>query len=90
MTPETGSSVTIEGMPIGVFENELTVQLWQPVTIRGFTFNMGDNVTLDRTKVAKTPAVGGNFAWLFATYQAERTGEPVRIVLEPAATPALA
>ena len=38
-------------MPIGLFENELTVQLWQPVTIRGFTFNVGDNLTLDQTKV---------------------------------------
>jgi cbb3-type cytochrome oxidase cytochrome c subunit len=59
-----------------LFENELTVQLWQPVTIRGYTFNVGDNVTLDQTKVVKTPAVGGDFAWLFATYQAERTGTP--------------
>ena len=76
VTDDTGDSVTIEGMPIGVFENELTVQLWQPVTIRGYTFNVGDNVTLDQTKVEKTPAVGGDFAWLFATYQAERTGNP--------------
>ena len=63
-------------MPTGVFENELTVQLWQPVTIRGYTFNVGDNVTLDQTRIVKTPAVGGDFAWLFATYQAERTGNP--------------
>ena len=41
-------------MPIGLFENELTVQLWQPVTIRGYTFNVGDNVTLDQTKIQKT------------------------------------
>ncbi len=26
----------IEGMPTAVFENELTVQLWRPVTIRGY------------------------------------------------------
>ena len=71
-----GSSVTLEGMPIGLFENELTVQLWQPATIRGYTFNVGDNVTLDQTKIEKTPPVGGDFAWLFATYQAERTGNP--------------
>ena len=76
VTDDTGTSVTIEGMPIGVFENELTVQLWQPVTIRGYTFNVGDNVTLDQTKIEKTPPVGGDFAWLFATYQAERTGNP--------------
>ena len=66
--------IEIEGMPAGTFENELTVQLWRQVTIRGFTFNVGDNLTLDRTKVAKTEAVGGNFAWLFATTEAERTG----------------
>jgi cbb3-type cytochrome oxidase cytochrome c subunit len=76
VTSDTGDSFTIEGMPIGLFENELTVQLWQPVTIRGYTFNVGDNVTLDQTKVVKTAAVGGDFAWLFATYQAERTGTP--------------
>jgi cbb3-type cytochrome oxidase cytochrome c subunit len=69
-----GRAVTIEGMPIGTFENELTVQLWQPVTIRGFTFQVGDNLTLDRTRVAMTAANGGNFAWLFATTEAERTG----------------
>ena len=46
------------------------------MTIRGYTFNVGDNVTLDQTKIQKTPAVGGDFAWLFATYQAERTGNP--------------
>ena len=65
-------------MPIGTFENELTVQLWQPVTIRGFTFNVGDNLTLDQTKVEVTPAEGGNFAWLYATYQAEQTGNDSR------------
>ena len=54
--PDTGSKLTIEGMPIGVFENELTVQLWQPVTVRGYTFNIGDNVTLDQTKIQKTAA----------------------------------
>ncbi len=70
------STVTVEGMPIGLFENELTVQLWKPVTIRGYKFNVGDNVTLDQTKVEQTAAEGGNFAWLYATYQAERTGNP--------------
>jgi mono/diheme cytochrome c family protein len=67
-------AITIEGMPIGTFENELTVQLWRPVTIRGFTFNVGDNLTLDRTRVQKADPVGGNFAWLYATTEAERTG----------------
>ncbi len=80
--------VTIEGMPIGLFENELTVQLWKPVTIRGYTFNVGDNVTLDQTKIQKTPAVGGDFAWLFATYSQERIGNQLRVVLESSASPA--
>ena len=71
---DDGKPVTIEGMPIGLFENELTVQVWKPVTIRGYTFNVGDNVTLDQTKVQKTPAVGGDFAWLYATTAQERTG----------------
>ena len=76
-------------MPIGLFENELTVQLWKPVTIRGFTFNVGDNVTLDQTKVQKTAAVGGDFAWLFATYQARsRPGPSFETLLEPAAAAA--
>ena len=61
-------------MPIGLFENELTVQVWQPVTVRGYTFGVADNVTLDQTKVKKTPAVGGDFAFLFADHQAEQTG----------------
>lgn len=71
---DDGSSVTIEGMPTGLFENELSIQLWKPVTIRGYTFSVGDTVTLDQTKVQKTPTVGGDFAWLYSTYQAERTG----------------
>jgi cbb3-type cytochrome oxidase cytochrome c subunit len=74
LKPEDGKAVTLEGMPIGLFENELTVQLWKPVTIRGYTFNVGDNVTLDQTKVQKIPAVGGDFAWLFAAQAQERTG----------------
>lgn len=72
--PEAGKDITLEGMPIGVFENELTVQLWKPVTIRGYTFNVGDPITLDQSKVKKTEADGGDFAWLFATTQAEKTG----------------
>jgi len=77
VTADQGSTVNVEGMPIGLFENELTVQLWQPATIRGYTFNVGDNVTLDQTKIQKVPAVGGDFAWLYSTYQAERTGNPL-------------
>ena len=74
LKPEVAGELTIEGMPIGTFENELTVQLWKPAIIRGYTFNVGDTITLDQTKVSMTPAEGGNFAWLYATYQAEKTG----------------
>jgi cbb3-type cytochrome oxidase cytochrome c subunit len=76
ITPEDGKPVAIEGMPTGLFENELSVQVWRPVTIRGYTFNIGDNVTLDQTKIERSPGRGGNFAWLYATYQSERTGTP--------------
>jgi len=73
--PDDGkTAITIEGMPIGLFENELSVQLWQPATIRGYTFNVGDIVALDQTKIQKVPAVGGDFAWLYSTDQAEKTG----------------
>jgi len=80
--PDDGSSITIEGMPIGLFEEdpspsskkELTVQVWRPVTIRGYTFNIADNVTLDPRKIQTTPPNGGNFAWLYATHESERTG----------------
>ncbi|MFO0891040.1 MAG: hypothetical protein U0790_18085, partial [Isosphaeraceae bacterium] len=72
--PDDGAPVSIEGMPIGTFENELTVQVWKPVTIRGYTFNIGDNVTLDQTKIRKVPGVGGDFAWLYATWAQERAG----------------
>jgi mono/diheme cytochrome c family protein len=68
--------ITVEGAP-SLFENELTVQLWQPVTIRGYTFNIGDNITLDQTRIQRTPGTGGNFAWLYATAQNERTGTPI-------------
>lgn len=65
----SGEAVTIEGMPISTLDNEVSVALWRPVTIRGYTFNVGDTVTLDRTKAAFTPAVGGDFAWLYAGAQ---------------------
>jgi hypothetical protein len=76
LKPDDGASITIEGMPTGLAENELTVQLWRPVSIRGYTFNIGDNLALDQTKIQQTASVGGNFAWLYATSQAERTGNP--------------
>ncbi|MBV8232010.1 MAG: c-type cytochrome, partial [Planctomycetaceae bacterium] len=74
LSGDDGKPIVIEGMPIGTFENELTVQLWQPVTIRGFRFHVGDNLTLNASMVEVTPPKGGDFAWLSATYQAEKTG----------------
>jgi cbb3-type cytochrome oxidase cytochrome c subunit len=74
LKPFDGKPLTLEGMPIGQIEDEVTVQLWQPLTVRGYTFNVGDNVTLDRSRFEKTAAQGGDFAWLFATSEAERTG----------------
>ena len=35
VTDLQGSTVPIEGMQIGLFENEVTIQLWQPLTVRG-------------------------------------------------------
>jgi cbb3-type cytochrome oxidase cytochrome c subunit len=72
LKPDDKKGVTLEGMPIGSFEDELTVQLWKPVTIRGYAFNVGDTVTLNKTKVATTPARGGDFAWLYAGYESDR------------------
>jgi cbb3-type cytochrome oxidase cytochrome c subunit len=76
LAPDDGSAITIEGMPTGTFENEATVQLWKPVTIRGYTFNIGDNLTLDQTKIRKEEGVGGGFAFLYATSQSEKAGSP--------------
>jgi cbb3-type cytochrome oxidase cytochrome c subunit len=77
VSADDGKPVMIEGMPIDLFDNELTVQIWKPVTIRGYTFSVGDNVTLDDRIVAKTPAVGGDFPFLFAEYQRARTGTAI-------------
>ena len=89
LSADSGRSTTIEGMPTGLFENELTVQLWKPVTIRGYTFNIGDNLAIDRTKIQKAEGIGGSFAFLYATSQAERTGTPFETLLE-SATPTTA
>ncbi|APW63982.1 c-type cytochrome [Paludisphaera borealis] len=75
--PDDGAAATLEGMPTGQFENEVSIQLWKPVTIRGYTFNVGDTVTLDQTKIERKPGVGGDFAWLYSTHQAEKAGTPV-------------
>ena len=69
-----GKAVVIEGMPIGQFEDDLTVQLWKPVTIRGYSFSPFDTLTLNAKNVVKTPGVGGDYAWLYATTIAEQTG----------------
>ena len=61
------------------------VQLWQPVTIRGYTFNVGDNVTLDQTKIQKTPAVGRRLRLALRDLPGGTDGHAVRVVLEPAA-----
>jgi cytochrome c2 len=75
LKPDDGQEVTIEGMPIDLSENILTVQAWRPVTIRGYTFNVGDNMALDNTKVKITPPQGGHFAWLYAAERAEKGDE---------------
>ena len=84
--PPDEQPVTIEAMPIGVEVMEddqgrplktLYAQVWRPVTIRGFTFNIGDTLVLDPDAVATTPAEGGDFAWLYSAYLAEQTGEPM-------------
>lgn len=79
-----GEAVVIEGMPTSIEETEddkgnkqkrVSVQLWQPVTIRGYTFNAYDRLVVDPSKVKFTPPEGGNFPWLYASIQAEKTGE---------------
>jgi mono/diheme cytochrome c family protein/peptidoglycan hydrolase CwlO-like protein len=75
LEPDDGErEITLEGMPVDLSEDILTVQLWKPVTIRGHTFNIGDNVPLTLGKVKVEPPRGGNFAWLYAISQAEATG----------------
>ena len=77
------TSYVLEGMPIATNEEEdeqgrverrVAVQLWKPVTVRGYTFNTGDNVTVRLDKVAVTGPNGGDFAWLYAIAESERTG----------------
>jgi len=75
--PDDGEPVTIKGMIVDEFDEEISVQLWEPVTIRGYSFNIGDNLTIDRTKVKERPPVGGDFAWLYALHQGDETGDPL-------------
>ncbi len=62
-----GQAVTIEGMPTAEEEGQVYVSLWKPVTIRGYTFNVGDTIKVDRAKVQFTEPDGGDFAWLYAS-----------------------
>lgn len=75
--PDDGAPVTIKGMIVDAFDEEISVQLWEPVTIRGYAFNIGDNLTIDRTKVKERPAKGGDFGWLYALHQGDETGDPL-------------
>jgi hypothetical protein len=77
------ADVVIEGMPIATETEEaednktltrVAIQLWRPVKIRGYTFNTGDNITVDPAKVKVTEPVGGRFAWLFANVESARIG----------------
>jgi cbb3-type cytochrome oxidase cytochrome c subunit/peptidoglycan hydrolase CwlO-like protein len=88
--PDVGrGDVTFEGMPVASTEEEgdpgkpptrrVSVQLWKPATILGYTFNVGDKVVIDPDKFdpkkdLMKEADGGNFAWLYSTTQAEKTG----------------
>ncbi|MDB5352152.1 MAG: Cytochrome c [Planctomycetota bacterium] len=71
-----GLPVTIEGMPTGEDEGKVYVQLWRPVTIRGYTFNTRDILAVNKAQVQFTPAEGGDFAWLYATVTAEKQSTP--------------
>ncbi len=77
---EQKGAVTIEGMPIDVEEDDdgqptrQLVQLWKPTTIRGYTFNAYDNILVRLDKVDVKRPEGGDFAWLYATAQAEKSG----------------
>ncbi|HWE39167.1 MAG TPA: c-type cytochrome [Isosphaeraceae bacterium] len=95
--PDDGRTLaTIHGMPMmleevpddsgkQVVQRRQAIQLWQPVTIRGYTFNRGDNVLVDLIKLVDIndgqkrtnvePADGGGFAWLYAAKRSADTGE---------------
>jgi cbb3-type cytochrome oxidase cytochrome c subunit len=83
---EPTAPIVFEGMPINLSKEEdesgktvvrLTVQLWKPATVRGYQFNVGDNVTIDPGKVESTPPAGGRFAFLYSTAESERTGTQI-------------
>ncbi|MFM1802280.1 MAG: hypothetical protein RJA81_1632, partial [Planctomycetota bacterium] len=72
------SDITIEGMllfdSIIPMEEPQTIQLWQPVTIAGHKFQIGDNLTLDLSKVKQQKADGGDFAFLFTAWNHAENG----------------
>lgn len=83
--PGPRAPIVIEGMPVATIEEEddrgivhrrASIQLWKPVTIRGFTFQPYDNITVELDRVAITPPEGGDFAWLYAYTDSERSGNP--------------
>ena len=75
--PDDGAqSYTLVGMPFAleevlddagktVIQRRQSIQLWQPATIRGYTFNIGDAVVVDLMKVKATKPKGGDFAWAY-------------------------
>ena len=72
------TDVILEGMML--FDSTLpldepqTIQLWQPVTIAGHKFQVGDNITVQLDKVKQSPAVGGDFAWVFTAWNHAENG----------------
>ncbi|MEO6809551.1 MAG: c-type cytochrome [Isosphaeraceae bacterium] len=79
---EDRGDVTLIGMPTASIEDEVdgepvtkvSVQLWRPATVLGYTFNVGDKITIIPEKMRKTASDGGDFAWLYATTQAAESG----------------
>jgi cbb3-type cytochrome oxidase cytochrome c subunit len=79
----TTEAITFEAMPTdqiedesepGKIERKLSISLWRPATVRGYTFNVRDNLTLNPDKVSVTEAEGGRFPWLYARTQADKQG----------------
>lgn len=72
------TDITLEGMLL--FDSTLpmeepqTIQLWQPVTIAGHKFQVGDNVTVVMDKAKQQPSIGGDFAWVFTAWNHNENG----------------
>ena len=80
LAPDDGAEqYVIEGMPLAYYRDdqaevdELTLQVWRPVTVRGHTFNVGDSIKIHPAAVEEVPPVGGDFAWLYASTQTQAT-----------------